>query len=247
MIINFINFNIGKVIVDNKIQSDEQFQNQKEKMVSNDALNQFKIINSGKKIIIQTDETYINLPYGDRCDLGENRCSLEFKELGPFTYNGFNECYIYMPTSGPDDKYKKKTPYFTRIYMDINATLKCIVNGITYLNIQRVNIRGYDNKLPTINSFRPGLRLFHGTNSITNARDMYYITLGECTHVWTHRTNYDLDCHVDKIRMVNEGPCGKVNGEYLICQNQCCGQDGYCSNQSTSCGVGCQKNYGLCM
>ncbi|ORX45741.1 hypothetical protein BCR36DRAFT_585505 [Piromyces finnis] len=174
-------------------------------------------------------------------------CSLEFKELGPFSYNGFTECYIYNPVSGPDDKLKKNTPQFVRVYIDINATLKCIVNGVTYSNVQRVNIYGYDNKLPNINHFKPGLQLSHGSNSINNERDTYYITLNECTFVWTYRTSSDLDCHVDKIKMVNDGPCGKVNNnEYLICQNQCCGQDGKCSNQPNSCGIGCQSNFGIC-
>ncbi|OUM62969.1 hypothetical protein PIROE2DRAFT_61551 [Piromyces sp. E2] len=249
LIINIINVNVvgGKVILHNNdtVLSKEQSRN-KDKLVKTDTLNKFKIFNHGKNIVIKTDTAYINLPYGDRCDAGENRCSLEFKELGPFTYNDFTECYIHMPTSGPDDKYKKKTRFFERIYMDINATLKCVVNGITYTNVQRVNIHGYDNKLPSLNSFKPGTRLSHGTTSIGNGRDFYYVTLSDCTYTWTHRTNYDLDCHVDKIRMVTEGRCGRVNGEYLICQNQCCGQDGFCSNQPNSCGVGCQKNFGIC-
>jgi hypothetical protein len=140
-----------------------------------------------------------NSPVGKHCNSGRNECSLEFSQMGPFTYNGYTDCYIYDGFSGPDDKQETKGNGFNKIFMDINAKLKCIVNGVTYNEVQRVNIIGYNSRLPLVTDFPVGTVLSKGSTTIPNSKHVYTIMLNDCTNVWSYKENVALDCECDKI------------------------------------------------
>jgi len=124
---------------------------------------------------------------------------MEFQQLGPFTYHGYTECYIHSPYSGPDDKQTSKGNGFIKVFVDINAKLRCTVNGKTYEDVQRVNIFGYNNRLPVLSDFKPGSVLNRGSNTIPNEKYAYTIFLSDCTNVWSYRESLDLNCECDKI------------------------------------------------
>ncbi|KAG4107863.1 hypothetical protein H8356DRAFT_1618987 [Neocallimastix lanati (nom. inval.)] len=196
--INMISFNFGKVIsYDNEEDNTKNYRN-----ISH---NGYLTIENGhnpnisKNESIQYKEMY-NSPWGRHCNSGNDECSLEFNQLGPFSYGGFSECYIYDGFSGPDDKQETKGNGYIKIYMDINAKLKCIVNGQTFDDIQRVNILGYSDRLPLLNDFPVGTILNKGSNSIPNSKHVYTIRLSNCTNVWSYRESTNLNCECNKIQ-----------------------------------------------
>lgn len=195
IIINIISINFGKAINYENDSSNTNYTNisNNEYLSSSNSQNPLMDYNT-----VKTKNSF-NIILKKLCDIGKNDCSIEFKQMGPFTFDGYTECYIHSPYSGPDDKQTAKGNGFIKIFMNINAKLMCVVNGKTYNEVQRVNIFGYNNRLPVPSDFKPGTILTRGTNTFINEKSTYTIILSDCTNVWSYRESLDLNCECDKI------------------------------------------------
>ncbi|OUM62641.1 carbohydrate-binding module family 18 protein [Piromyces sp. E2] len=193
---------------------------------------------------------------GIECDVTTEKrssgCPYRFGSLGPFTYNDHRECYIHSPRAGPDDRleYSFGSPKY--MYIDLNAKLKCKVNGRSYETMQRVNIQGaapcnlIDKS--TFRTIPAGTKLNFGQNVIDTDKVKLYITVGNCESVWTHRNRKinPNNCKIDWVGYDSKR-CGiDNNGIGKICINGCCSQYGFCGTSESHCGTGCQPYFGTC-
>lgn len=199
-----------------------------------------------------TDHYYEYSQEGAPCDnLNENsNCPFRFITLGPVLYNEY-ECYIHSPKAGPNDSFEYLGRIPQKMNVDINAQLKCIINGKEYRTMGRVNIRGSgrcDNEdkykyrvIPSKTSLR------HGKNNVDFGGYILTITIDRCESVWSQKNiQYQNTCKINWAGL-SSTTCGMVNGVGLICMNNgCCSKNGQCGTSSAHCGEGCQSYYGKC-
>jgi len=176
-------------------------------------------------------------------DLENKYCTINFSEIGPITYNGFQNCFIYYPFAGIVDIEDSKK----EINFDLNASLGCIINKQLFGYVQYVNIKGSTDKLTTDTLTLPEhITLKQGENIIEHNNISLNIVLSDCDDVWTVKANDDeINCHTTPMAISTDGRCGYIDDKMILCENECCGEDGQCGTTTEYCNNTCQP-FGIC-
>lgn len=242
-ILNVISFSFGRVVYN---------ENDVNVNINENDINK----NTNPDIKYYENRNYSSYEYsieGAACDNYDenNNCPYRFATLGPLTYNGQSECYIHSPRAGPNDRLEYVSGVPRSMFADINAELKCNINGKEYRTMQRVNIQvsseyKYRDKY-VFRSLPAFTTLNFGKNRIVDGTTIIDINVGNCESVWTHKARQidENNCKIDWVGYSSE-KCGTIDGISYICINGCCGADGRCGNSNEQCGNGCQAFYGNC-
>jgi hypothetical protein len=210
-------------------------------------INNIKLLNINQNNINENvnneDILYKDYP-GIPCFNLENKyCTINFSEIGPLTYNSFQNCFIYYPFAGITNKSDNKE----KINFDLNAFLGCIINKQLFGYVQYVNIKGSTNNLTTDTLTLPKyIELKQGENILQHNNISLNIKLSDCNDVWTVKANDDqINCHTTPIALSTDGHCGFIDDKMVICKNQCCSENGRCGTTTEFCNNTCQP-FGIC-
>lgn len=174
-------------------------------------------------------------------------------------FNG-GACQIHTIKAGKDDYITNvgaKSGYINS-FIDMNGKLRCKFKGVTFEDVQKVNIKGVMKNASKSYYISSAIELYHlqVENKILNqGENTFYrngltltITLGDCESTWSYRTRDTNSCvHSSWVLGDSTGQCGKIGNSYYFCkEGQCCSKYGFCGKSSNYCSVGCQHVFGTC-